>query len=196
LESSQRDYTEKIKAIQEICTYYKIPVADTIQAFQNSALAYSVLCDDGTHPNDAGYQLYFQAVKDVIDQNVQNVTGWMEVSVPIDTTLSKFTNFQYFGRSSGSDPAFTRSDDVTYILNASVSGFFGIDYSMVSGDNQVDIWIDGEKITTETTNFPYDFTQRHIRPISDTVTVSSEIKLVFGSKEQADGFYGVCFSWR
>jgi hypothetical protein len=101
-----------------------------------------------------------------------------------------------YGKSSGSDPAFTRSDDLTYVLNASASGLLGIDHTYVSGVNQFDIFIDGKKLTTKTFTFDYDFTQRHISLISDDVKIINELKLVFGSKEQADGFYGVCFSWR
>jgi lysophospholipase L1-like esterase len=196
LESSQRDYTEKIQKVQEICTYYKIPIADTIKAFQDSGQTYSELCNDGTHPNDAGYQLYYKTVKDVIDSNVLNATGRMEVSTPINPAVLKFSNFQYYGKSSDSDPAFTRTDDVTYVLNATTSGLLGIDYSFVSGSNQVEIFIDGKSIATEIFTFDYDFTQRHIYPISEDVKVSSELKLIFGSKEQADGFKGICFSWR
>jgi hypothetical protein len=195
MESSQSEFTKKIKAIQEICTYYKIPVADTIKAFQNSLKTYSELCDDGIHPNDAGYQLYYETVMDVIHRNVQNATGRMEVSAPIENAMSTFSNFQYYGKSSDSDPSFVRSDDVSYVLEATASGLLGIDYSFVSGDNEVEIWIEGEKTTTETITFNYDFSQRHIHPIRDNVTVSSEVKLMFGSKEQADGFNGVCFSW-
>jgi hypothetical protein len=195
LESSQKDYTEKMKTIQDICSYYKIPIADTIKAFQDSGQAYSELCDDATHPNDTGYQIYYKTVKDVIDSNVMNATGWMEVSVPIDPVVLKFSNFQYYGKSSGNDPSFTRSDDVTFVLNATASGLLGIDYTYVSGANQVELYVDGKLIATEAFTFDYDFTQRHINLISENVKVNSELKLVFSSKEQADGFYGVCISW-
>lgn len=41
----------------------------------------------------------------------------------------------------------------------------------------------------------YDFSQRHILVVSDDCTVKNEIKVVFTSKEQADSFKGMCFSW-
>ena len=31
--------------------------------------------------------------------------------------------------------------------------------------------------------------------VSDDCTVKNEIKVVFNTKEQADGFKGMCFSW-
>ena len=42
--------------IQSICEHYGIPVADTIDAFNNSGKAYDDLSSDGVHPNDAGQE--------------------------------------------------------------------------------------------------------------------------------------------
>ena len=41
-----------------------------------------------------------------------------------------------------------------------------------------------------------EFSQRHIMVVSDDCTVEKEIKVVFNSKGQADGFQGMCFSWK
>lgn len=54
---------------------------------------------------------------------------------------------------------------------------------------------DGELFESPTVTFDYDFSQRHILVVSDDCTVKNEIKVVFTSKEQADGFKGMCFSW-
>ncbi len=51
LESSQREYTEKMTTIQSICEHYSIPVADTIAAFNNSGKAY----DESKCPTDNGF---------------------------------------------------------------------------------------------------------------------------------------------
>ena len=40
------------------------------------------------------------------------------------------------------------------------------------------------------------FSQRHIMVVSDDCTVEKELKVVFNSKEQAEGFRGMCFSWK
>lgn len=58
LESSQREYTEKMTTIQSICEHYSIPVADTIASFNNSGKAYDDLTGDGVHPNEAEQPLY------------------------------------------------------------------------------------------------------------------------------------------
>lgn len=65
----------------------------------------------------------------------------------------------------------------------------GIDYTCESENNKADIYVDGEL-------FESDFSQRHILVVRDDCTVKDEIKVVFNTKEQADGFHGMCFSWK
>lgn len=191
LESSQREYTEKMTTIQSICDHYGIPVADTIAAFNNSGKSYDDLTKDGVHPNDAGQTIYYETVKAVIDENVTASTGKMEDADVINADVHKFDNFIWYG----ADTDFERVDDTTFTLNASASGILGIDYTFESGDNKADIYVDGELYKSPTVTFNYDFSQRHIMVVSDDCTVEKEIKVVFNSKEQADGFQGMCFSW-
>lgn len=191
LESSQREYTDKMTAIQSICDHYGIPVADTIAAFNNSGKAYDDLSNDGVHPNDVGQEIYYETVKAVIDENVAVSTGKMEDVDVINADVHKFDNFIWYG----ADTDFERVDDTTFTLNASASGILGIDYTFESGDNKADVYVDGELYKSPTVTFNYDFSQRHIMVVSDDCTVENEIKVVFDTKEQADGFKGVCFSW-
>ena len=191
LESSQREYTEKMTTIQSICEHYSIPVADTIAAFNNSGKAYDDLTGDGVHPNDAGQEIYFETVKAVIDDNVAASTGKMTDTDVINADVHKFDNFVWYDASSD----FERVDDTTFTISTSASGILGIDYTYESGDNKADIYVDGELFESPTVTFDYDFSQRHILVVSDDCTVKNEIKVVFTSKEQADGSKGMCFSW-
>lgn len=192
LESSQREYTENMTTIQSICEHYSIPVADTIAAFNNSGKAYDDLSNDGVHPNDAGQEIYYETVKAVIDENIAASTGKMKDTDVINADVHKFDNFIWYG----ADIDFERVDDTTFTLNASASGILGIDYTFESGDNKADIYVDGELYKSPTVTFNYDFSQRHIMVVSDDCTVKNEVKVVFNSKEQADGFRGMCFSWK
>ena len=192
LESSQREYTDKMITIQSICDHYGIPVADTIATFNNAGKAYDELSNDGVHPNDAGQEIYYETVKAVIDENVAASTGKMGDAEVINKDVHKFDNFIWYG----ADTDFERVDDTTFTLNASASGILGIDYTYESGDNKADIYVDGELYESPTVTFNYDFSQRHIMVVSDDCTVEKEIKVVFNSKEQADGFRGMCFSWK
>lgn len=184
LESSQREYTEKMTTIQSICEHYSIPVADTIAAFNNSGKAYDDLTGDGVHPNEAGQEIYFETVKAVVNDNVTASTGKMTDTDVINADVHKFDNFVWYG----ADNDFKRIDDTTFTLNASASGILGIDYTYESGDNKADIYVDGELFESPTVTFDYDFSQRHILVVSDDCTVKNEIKVVFNTKEQTDGF--------
>ncbi len=177
--------------IQSICEHYGIPVADTIAAFNNSGKAYEDLSNDGVHPNDVGQEIYFETVKSVIDDNVAASTGKMSDVDVINAEVHKFDNFVWYDASSD----FERVDDTTFAISTSASGILGIDYTYESGDNKADIYVDGELFESPTVTFDYDFSQRHILVVSDDCTVKNEIKVVFTSKEQADGFKGMCFSW-
>ena len=180
--------------IQSICEHYHIPVADTIAAFNNSGKDYDDLTNDGIHPNDAGQKIYFETVKTIIDNNIATTTGKMEHVDIINNDVNKFDNFVWYG----SDTDFDRIDDTTFIMNPSlsISGVLGIDYTYESGDNKADIYIDGKLYKSPTVTFNYDSSQRHIMVVSDDCTVEKQIKIVFNSKEQANGFYGICFSWK
>ncbi len=192
LESSQRAYTEKMITIQNICEHYSIPVADTIAAFNNSGKAYDDLTGDGVHPNDAGQEIYFETVKAVIDDHVAASAGKMADADAINADVHKFDNFVWYG--AGSD--FERVDDTTFIISAGASGTMGIDYYYNPGENKADIYVDGELYKSLTVTFNYDFFQRHIQTVGDDCTVKSEIRVVFDTKEHADGFKGMCFSWK
>ncbi len=192
LESSQRAYTEKMITIQNICEHYSIPVADTIAAFNNSGKAYDDLTGDGVHPNDAGQEIYFETVKAVIDDHVAASTGKMADADAINADVHKFDNFVWYG--AGSD--FERVDDTTFIISAGASGTMGIDYYYNPGENKADIYVDGELYKSLTVTFNYGFSQRQIRAVGDDCTVKSEIRVVFDTKEHADGFKGMCFSWK
>ena len=192
LESSQKEYTEKMTTIQSICEHYSIPVADTIEAFNNSGKAYDDLTGDGVHPNDAGQETYFETIKTVIDDNVAAYTGKMEEVDVINADVHKFDNFVWYDANSD----FERVDDTTFTIRTSASGILGIDYTYESGDNKADIYVDGELFESPTVTFDYDFSQRHILVVSDDCTVKNKIKVVFNTKEQADGFRGMCFSWK
>lgn len=191
LESSQREYTEKMTTIQSICEHYSIPVADTIASFNTSGKAYDDITGDGVHPNEAGQEIYFETVKAVIDDNVDASTGKMAEADVINADVHKFDNFVWYDASSD----FVRVDDTTFTISTSASGILGIDYTYESGDNKADIYVDGELFESPTVTFDYDFSQRHILVVSDDCTVKNEIKVVFNTKEQADGFKGMCFSW-
>lgn len=190
LESSQKEYTDKMETIKKIGEYYGIPIADTIAPFLNST---KPLTRDGAHPNDEGQKIYFETVKNVIDQNKGK--GFVSyLKTPINQNIYQFDSFRYYSKND-----FTREGN-TFVLNEiqeikSIKGVLGIDYSYQSGKNRTEVYVDNYLLIAPEVNFDYDFSQRHILILSKDSTVNNQIKVVFESKEQADGFEGVVFSW-
>lgn len=56
------------------------------------------------------------------------------------------------------------------------------------------VYVDEKELIAPTVMFDYDFSQRHILLVSNYCTVQDEIKIIFKTKEQADGFKEICFS--
>ncbi len=186
LESSQKGYTEKILTIEELCEHYGIPIADTI----NPTLEYyNFYTNDGIHPNNGGQIIYAETIEDVISEQISENAGLPDYSIePLNSGVSQYANCEYF-----SADEFTKVDTTTYTASVSASGIFGIDYSYQSGENVTEIYVDGELFATTTATSSYDYSQRHILILDDNCTAQSEITIVFDSRAQAKGFYGIFF---
>ena len=191
LESSQRDYTDKIRTIQSLSEHYDAYVADMIAAFQNSGRSYDELCDDGTHPNDEGQKVYYETVKalmDVIYAEKNLMTEQTVVAVnPVNREVFFLDNFQYYAFDN-----FREVDEYTYELEADIPlSMLGIDYTGIKGINQITIYADGENICDKQIGWENDFTLRLIETAADECEAHSAIRIVFSSKEQVENFHGI-----
>ena len=189
LESSQREYTEKMIAIQNLAKHYNIELADTIESF---SIFYDDLSNDGIHPNDKGQDVYFNVLKNVIIENVKNETCKIFNADIVNKQVVKFENYKIYDVNNDD---FIKISDREYALKTSISGIMGIDYTYTQGDNNANIYIDGELYKSPMRSFDYDFSQRHILIVSEDCNVQNEIRIVFETPEQADGFQGIIFSW-
>ena len=200
LESSQKDYTEKMGIIQELANYYGIPVADTIAPFQAD---YDSLVKDSVHPNDDGQAVYAETVEAMIDKNVASYCGRDEAKEATKGYVDAFGNYKWI-------PAdqFERVGN-TYIFTGEMSGVvMGTDYTFVSGENNCEIYLDDMKYAAPEVSFNYDFSQRHIMIVNSWVddegkvtgeNVKAEkaitVKFPDDGNDQADGFKGIMISW-
>ena len=191
LESSQRQYTEKMLAIEELAEYYNIPVADTIAAFNNSVYKYDELSNDGVHPNDAGNQIYAETVLEIINQCVKADRVHDSRPEAYVEGVEVFDSFLYIDVKK-----FEIIDDTTIQIDTTILGspIMGIDYSYQSGEQVTEIYIDGKLYSAPTVTFNYDFSQRHINIIGKSCEVCQNIKIVFENAEALEGFYGLVFS--
>ena len=195
-ESSQKDYTEKMRIIQALASHYGLPVADTIAPFRAN---YKNLVMDGTHPNNDGHRIYCETVMGIIEPLVTARRGYDPQNVPVvNDRVTAFDTFQWFGAEQ-----FAREGN-TFTLSTRTHGvILGIDYCFTSGANRCKILVDGEEFAAPEVTFNYDFSQRHIMIVNDwlrgeTVNVHREIKVVFAEDEagktQADQFNGLTIS--
>ncbi len=196
LESSQKTYTDKIKTIQSLSSYYAIPAADTIAPFMTD---YDSLVKDGVHPNDEGHKIYCESIFDVIRSNVnirkQNIPDDITV---VNESVTVFDSFRWIGAES-----FVR-DGNCFSLETSMNGtVLGMDYYLVSGINRCRILIDGEEFASPDVNYAYDYNQRIIHTVNrwlegKTVNIKHKIEIVFPDDEsgekQADRFNGIAIS--
>ena len=99
LESAQREYTEKLSAIQRLAAHYGCAVCDTLAAFRHSGRPYEELVsEDGVHPNDAGHRLYAEALLRTVEQGVssgKSAAGERPLPAPFGRP---FTSFRYIPR--------------------------------------------------------------------------------------------------
>ena len=70
LESSQKDYTPKIKAIIKLAEKYGCALIDTIKAFSDSGYKYDELSCDGVHVNNLGAQVYADAAYKTLTESL------------------------------------------------------------------------------------------------------------------------------
>lgn len=191
LESSQREYTQKMRTIKAVCANYHILVADTIAAFNNSGIAYNVLAADGIHPSDPGQKLYFETMKKVISGAVNRGNTKMTMTAPFYPGVDALENCAWYS----ADGDFTRVDSTTYVLKAAISGRLGIDYTYKNGNSNGKFFIDGKQISSPALQLKGVTKKRHIIEVTSSCTIKNELKIKFDDAEQAEGFYGIAISW-
>lgn len=203
-EHPQREYTNKMNSILKLANYYRIPVVDTIQPFQEHSGGYDSLVVDGTHPNDEGYTIFAKAVEKVLDQEIENA-GMVPVYVeePKNKEVLFFDNATWI-----SVDSFTREGNVfSTNINEDIVGN-GIS-NFLSDGNGVSMFVDlvdypesnnyyiennGNLIAEKEYQWPYSFGQRHIIIVANNVVIKKGVlSITFENEEQANGFSGCGF---
>ena len=211
LESSQREYTAKMQAIQQIASYYSVPVADTIQAFDKSGLSYESLSGDGVHPNEAGQDIYAQLIEQVIADSVAEEASRRSALLfaalsdgeavdfsqydssftlpqPLSENVEEYSRFRYYPAS-----AFTRLSGTEWQIQLSgVLGKLGIDKGRCHEYNDFQVYLNDQEIYSEQDYQTIDYTLRRIsRMTYSSLPLDGELKIHFYSDACADAFYGL-----
>ncbi len=215
LESSQREYTEKMQAIESIAAYYGIEIADTIAAFENSGYSYETLSSDGVHPNGYGQAVYASTVEAVISQCVEkefarrkdlvlSALKGASASVeddscspslpgPMDPSgVAPYESFRYYPSA-----AFSRISDTEWEIrfDSPQKGLLGISRSRCPGENLFEIFSNDELYYAEEDYHSIGFSLMRISKVSSEPAVfEGNLRVIFLEKEHADSFFGIIFT--
>ncbi|MGN0707572.1 MAG: SGNH/GDSL hydrolase family protein [Faecalibacterium sp.] len=166
LESSQKDYTNKIKQIIEVCEYYGIPYADMIEAFGESGMEYDDLSSDGIHPNEKGCEIYANKIVEVIQSEVLNKKQLTRYpSEYLNSDCSQYKYFRYISvdnmNAEGDKYSIEIADDFDVL---------GIDRTLIPGEYAFSICycgLDNKEVEYDIGyKWEQNFKQRHIDIVS------------------------------
>lgn len=193
LQSPEREYTAKTAVIKDLAENYGIDIADTIDAFNSSGYRYDELTEDGVHPNDTGYGLYYEVIKRIISDGVDSYKSHQKQDIdPVNEGMESFERFYYIPAEAG-----VRSADGCTIeipFSSQLTGIPGMDYER-RGEGTVDVYIDDKPAWSEDMGWSDGGSVHFIDPMKkEPVTVEHSIRLEFSSEDTADGFLGLIFT--
>lgn len=194
LESSQRDYTNKINTIVELCDYYKIPYVDTIKAFNESGYSYEELSDDGIHPNAKGKEIYADAVYKVVQSELLTKKHILDFKGerPANKKAKNSEADQYLeGQYIPVDRMEVKGNTVT--VNLPECKIIGFDRVLIDGNHKITFEVGGESFDVGY-KWNYGFEQRHIDSLVTGDFSEGEATIVFEDIDTLEKFNGlVCF---
>lgn len=170
-----------IDTLKKISDYYEITYVDTIKAFIDSRMAIDVLTEDGANPSEQGYEIYTDAVFDLIKSNIDNKRepGFEEEKPLLFEESNAFTNGKittefltirgFYNSEVACDRIFMKSnrsnDSITYEVNN--SRVLGV--TLLGGPDcgTVDIYLNDKLIQTYDCYAPNE-ALRHVL-ISDNI---------------------------
>lgn len=74
-------YKEYVDLTAEVAHFYQLDYIDIYDSFMQTKLGLNVMLKDGVHPNDFGYQIWFDALKEfflVLRNESDRVSNWLE----------------------------------------------------------------------------------------------------------------------
>lgn len=197
LESTEGGHTPRMTNLEAVCTHYDIPVADTFAPYY--ALGQKEFFEalaDAVHPNDKGQVIYYETIRDIIDELVTADTGKMADTERLSGEAARFDNLLYVPVEK-----FERVDDVSFSLNAgeySVANgvlMLETDYAMTYQDGKV--VSDGMlySIHKSAATIENEEKSRYLLTVYKEFVFTESMTVTFNDKSFADGFTGAYLLW-
>ena len=209
LESSQREYTEKMQDIMHIAEHYRLQLADTIKAFENSGYSYEALSTDGEHRQPHPRLLVWH-VRDhlrlqpavviadklllsILSEDTELPRNIIELPDPLDEKgVAPYDSFRYIPSEN-----FRRISDTEWEIRfeSTQKGILGINRSRCPGENLFEIFYNDELYYSEEDYLSIGFNLMKISRISEKPeTFQGNLRIRFLQKEHADSFFGIIFT--
>lgn len=169
VESSLRQYNDYSNSIINLSTHYCFNYADTIDGFNKSGIDYSQLSKDGVHPNDNGYDIYFNIIKNIIDKNVTDGKSISKDITPYNEDCTVLDKYKFIYKK---DMDFKNN---TYTVNTTGT-FVGLSYKGNPDGGKINVYVNGKFVKQIDTSIPLKDVNK-ARIISDILTGTNTIKL-------------------
>lgn len=195
LESSQKEYTNKIKTIMKLCDYYDIPYVDMINVFENSGYTYEELSDDGIHPNTIGKKIYANAIYNVIKTKLLKKQHFFDFKgerpqnrSPLNSASNIYMNFQYI--------SLENMDIQNNIVHVEIpeDSILGLDLNFIKGNHGITMTLsDGGEKKYVGYSWEYDAQQRHIYQILSGKHKETKVQLTFSLMGDIENLHGIFY---
>ena len=196
--------------------HYRLQVADTIEAFENSGYSYEALSADGVHPNGIGQNVYASTVEEIIRRSTaeefERKTALIcnalkngadfdsrayyytrELPDPLDEKgVSPYESFRYIPSEN-----FRRISDTEWEIrfDHTQKGILGISRSRCPGENLFEIYCNDELYYSEEDYLSIGFNLMKISRVSEMPGIFlGDLRIRFLQKEHADSFFGILFT--
>lgn len=186
LEATEGGHTNKMMSMETVCKYYDIPVADTFAAhYALGEKDFFTAFSDSIHPNDKGQTIYFETIRDIIDENVENDTGKMADTAALSGEAARFDRLTYV---SAAD--FTR-DGTEFSLSQEFTGVLILDctYPIVKENARL---VADDILYNLPKDAPFDGPRgNYLLIASKEMVITDKMSITFTDDTLAAGFSGV-----
>ncbi|MBR4072470.1 MAG: SGNH/GDSL hydrolase family protein [Clostridia bacterium] len=180
LESSQRDYTPKIKTIIRLAEKYGCTLIDTIKAFADSGISYDELSADGVHVNNKGAAIYAETAFKALTENLKPVSA-----LP-DEVDNKVLSYDYY--------RFVPKYEMQYALAnyriKTKAEHISVDCIEAPNAEGYSVFVNGEKVFENSFKHPFTYVWERVHPV-DSPDGEKEIRITLEDETDVNLLSGI-----
>lgn len=160
IESAHHDYNAKVKTIEKLASYYGCGVIDTIKSFAESGHKYEELIIDGTHPNDAGHEVYCETAMAVISKGVLSNKQPAKLCDSINKNVIRFDTYHFIPRNRMS----LIDGKYSFVISGQI---IGLDCIESPNGSSYKVYINGKIVRESTFQHEFDWEWERVYLLSE-----------------------------